>query len=293
MQTSSLHYYSRCILMAAIILSLSACATVAELSGKSSQKMNRTAAQQYRRTVQLADARNQLDTASTNAQRVQTIFNRLIPPANRANQTGERLVWEVALIRSESLNAWSMPGGKIAIYSGLIETLNLNDDEIAAILGHEMAHVLHEDGKRAEGRKVLTRVASSTIGFIAGSFAQLGADVIGHYGIAMPYSRSQENRADETGMKLMAEAGYNPAAALNVWRKMSHFKNNNNLKVAISSSHPTNQARYENLRSLLPQMQPIYERNRHRFPSTPTPQQPHISAPAFTVQRLGNPRSQP
>lgn len=266
---------------------LSGCATVAELSGNGSKKINRTAAQQYRRTVQLADARNQLDTVSTNAQRVQAIFNRLIPPANRANDTGERLVWEVALIRSESLNAWSMPGGKVAIYSGLIETLGLTDDEIAAILGHEMAHVLHEDGKRAAGRKVITRVASNTVGFIAGSFAQLGADMIGHYGVAMPYSRNQENQADETGMKLMAEAGYNPAAALNVWRKMNRFKNNNNLTVAISSSHPTNQARYDNLRRLLPQMQPIYEKNRARYANTPTTIEPNIIAPAFTVQRLG------
>ena len=291
MQNLSIHFYARCLLISSVLL-LGSCATVAELSGNGSKKMNRTAAQQYRRTVQLADARNQLDTQSTNAQRVQTIFNHLIPPANRANQTGERLVWEVALIRSESLNAWSMPGGKVAIYSGLIETLNLNDDEIAAILGHEMAHVLHEDGKKAAGRKVLTRVASNTIGFIAGSFAQLGADMIGHYGVAMPYSRSQENRADETGMKLMAEAGYNPAAALNVWRKMNHFKNNNNLKMAISSSHPTNQARYENLRNLLPKVQPIYERNRHRLPITTT-NQPHISAPAFTIHRLGNQRPTP
>ncbi|WP_301098736.1 M48 family metalloprotease, partial [Otariodibacter sp.] len=112
------------------ILILSACVTT--------QQMNTQASSQYNQVKQKASSQGVLDTSSTTARRVHAVFNKMKPYAERENSTGIPFQWEIMVIRSNDLNAWAMPGGKMAFYTGLVEKLNLNDDEIATVMGHEM-----------------------------------------------------------------------------------------------------------------------------------------------------------
>ncbi len=247
---------------------LAGCSSVATMAGYDTAALNQTAAKQYRETIRIVDGRYRLDTESETARRIHAVFERMKPVAEQANQTGVPFDWQMAVIKSDEPNAWAMPGGKMAVNTGMVEQLQLSDDEIAAVIGHEMTHALREDGKKAAGGNVLKRWAGRTVGIavqattgISGGFAGLGADLIGHYGISQPYSRSQENRADEGGMQLMAKAGYHPQAAISVWQKMNAYRDNNNLKNSIASSHPTHNTRIENLRRYLPQVMPIYQQH--------------------------------
>lgn len=252
----------------AVCCVLAGCSSVAEMAGYDTASLNQAAAKQYRETIRIKDGRYRLDTESETARRVHAVFERMKPFAEKVNQTGIPFDWQMAVIKSEEPNAWALPGGKMAVNTGMVEKLQLTDAEIAAVIGHEMTHALREDGKKAAGGNVLKRWAGYTVGIavqattgISGGFAGLGTDLIGHYGVAMPYSRAQESRADEGGMRLMAQAGYNPQAAVSVWQKMNAYRDNNNLKTSIASNHPTNNARIDNLRRYLPQVMPLYQKH--------------------------------
>lgn len=238
---------------------------MAEIAGHDTESLNRDAAKQYRQMMRIADGRYLVDTESQTAQRVHRIFNCMKPYAEKANRTGTPFDWQITVIKSKELNAWVMPGGKMAFYTGMADRLHLSDGEIAAVIGHEMTHALEEHSKKKTGQQILSRLAGRTAGIalqattgVSGGFANLGTDVLTHYGVKMTYSRSQENRADEGGMRLMAEAGYPPEAAVSLWRKMENLKSNNNPATAITSSHPTNRRRINNLENMLPQARQYY-----------------------------------
>lgn len=258
------------------LLLLSGCHVVAEMAGHNTASLNQTAAKQYRQMMQIADGRYLVDTESETARRVHHIFNCMKPYAEKANQTGTPFDWQMTVIKSKELNAWVMPGGKMAFYTGMADTLNLSDGEIAAVIGHEMTHALKEHSKKKAGQQVLTRLAGATAGIalqattgISGGFANLGTDVITHYGFKMTYSRSQENEADEGGMRLMAQAGYHPQEAVTLWQKMEKLKSNHNLKTMIASSHPTNKRRIENLQKMLPEATKHYRPDASCAPNRP------------------------
>lgn len=254
---------------ATLAVALAGCTSVADMVGYDSNTLNESAAKSYGQVMQQARNKQVLDTTSQTSRRIHSVFNRLRPHAERANQTGVAFNWQMSVIKSNELNAWAMPGGKMAMYTGMVDRLKLSNDEIAAVVGHEMAHALLEHSKKAIGQQVLTGLAANVGGSIVAASTGISSDAIGlssdllsQYGVNMPFSRSQEREADALGVRLMAEAGYNPQAAVSVWEKMNQVSDNNNAWNAITSSHPTNNARMQAIRNMLPEVMPVYERNR-------------------------------
>lgn len=246
-------------LFIAATLSVSACSVV------DSASINANAAQEYRAVVSKAQNERTLDASSKTAQRVQNIFRRLVPHANAANHTGQPFQWEMTVIRSDELNAWAMPGGKMAVYTGIVEKPQLTDDEIAAIIGHEMTHALLEHSKKESNRNIGVGLAAQIGGGILqtttgidGELINAGLGLATDLGIDKPFSRDAEREADSGGMRLMALAGYNPEAALSVWQKMNRLNDNNNVLTKILSTHPTNNDRIRKLQQELPLVMPLY-----------------------------------
>lgn len=248
------------------LFSVSGCTTVAEMAGYNTAALNAESAKNYAQVKQEARSKRAVDTQSATARRIQAVFQRMRPFAEQANKTGVPFDWEMTVIRSDELNAWAMPGGKMAFYTGLVEKLNLNDAEIAAIVGHEMTHALAEHSKKDVGQKVLTGLATEIGGSILQANTGIDSRVLGvstsilsEYGIDKPFSRSQEYEADAGGLRLMAQAGYNPEAALTVWDKMNKVNDNNNTLNSIISTHPNNNDRIAAMRKLLPEVMPVYQ----------------------------------
>ncbi len=237
---------------------LTACVTTAQI--------NQEAESNYAQVKQEARAKSMLDTSSTTARRIHSVFNKMKPYAERANKTGVPFQWEIVVLKSSELNAWAMPGGKMAFYTGLVDKLNLSDDEIAVVMGHEMAHALQEHGKSDRTVSTVTGIVgvladvavTATTGVSTEGLLSTGVDLIA----TKPFSRSQETEDDEVGLMLMAESGYNPEAAPNVWVKMS--KANGSSGLSIFSTHPSNEDRQENLARLVPQAKEIYNASKNK-----------------------------
>ncbi|WP_304334271.1 M48 family metallopeptidase [Conchiformibius steedae] len=252
----------RAALFTALMLSLSACA-VTDSAG-----LNAESANEYRGMVAAAAKKGQVDTQSATAKRVHAIFRRLVPHADAANRTGHPFQWEMTVFRDDELNAWAMPGGKMAVYTGIVEQLKLNDDEIAAIIGHEMTHALLEHTKKESNRnfgiglaaQIGSGILQATTG-VDGNLIDTGLGLAVDLGLDKPFSRDAEREADIGGMRLMAQAGYNPEAAVTVWQKMNRLSNNNNVFTKILSTHPTNNDRIKNLQKELPKVMPLYRQS--------------------------------
>ncbi|QEY25052.1 M48 family metallopeptidase [Neisseria animalis] len=243
----------------AAVAALAGCTTVADLAGYNTAALNQSAAKSYSEVIRKAQGQQLIDNTSRTARRIQTVFGRLKPYADQANQTGVPFNWQMSVIRSDEMNAWAMPGGKMAMYTGMVERLKLTDDEIAAVVGHEMTHALLEHSKQALGGQVLTQLGGSILARqtgIDGRLIGLGSDLLA----TKPFSRHHENEADAGGLRLMAQAGYNPQAAVSVWEKMNRAKGGTS--ISILSTHPSNNARIEAIRKRLPEVMPVYERSK-------------------------------
>ena len=253
--------FGKTLALVSIIGILSACADSASI--------NQQAAMGYRQMISEAKAKGQLDTQSRTAQRVHKIFNKMVPYANAENHTGQPFNWQIEVIKSKELNAWAMPGGKMAFYTGLVESLNLTDDEIATVMGHEMAHALKEHGKKKANMGQFTDVLAG-VAHVALS-TQIGSDgsavVVGltkDWALDKPYSRSAETEADEVGLLLMAKSGYNPQAAPGLWDKMHQAsKGSQSVLDKLSSTHPSDKDRQENLLRLMPEAMALYQKSKH------------------------------
>lgn len=210
----------------------------------------------------LSDARKE-DTLNKDVktlQRLKTIMNNIIPQTAVFRQDATKWNWEVNLINEDTLNAWCMPGGKIVFYSGIIDKLDLDDDEIAAIMGHEMAHALREHSRERasqdELRNLTLAITQELIG-APGAVMQL-ADIATYYTFSLPYSREHEREADRIGVELAARAGYNPNSAVKVWEKMGEISTSEPLE--ILSTHPSNQSRINSLKEDAKKVYVFYER---------------------------------
>ncbi|MBB3243622.1 putative Zn-dependent protease [Pseudomonas sp. Tn43] len=226
----------------------------------STAEVNQMYAQSYQKTVGEANSKGVLDKTSNNAKRVQAISNRLIAQAPVFRPDSAQWQWEVNLIKSDELNASCGPGGKIIFYSGLIDTLQLTDDEIAAIIGHEIAHALREHGREAMSRAYGIEMAKQGAGalFGLGEGGLMMADTVAKYGMTLPNSRGNENEADLIGLELAARAGYNPNAAITLWNKMS--KASNGAPPEFLSTHPASASRISALQAAIPKVMPLYEK---------------------------------
>ena len=253
--------FGKTLAFVSIIGILSACADSASI--------NQQAAMGYRQMITEAKAKGQLDSQSRTAQRVHKIFNTIVPYATAENHTGQPFNWQIEVIKSKELNAWAMPGGKMAFYTGLVESLNLTDDEIATVMGHEMAHALKEHGKKKANMGQFTDVLAG-VAHVALS-TQIGSDgsavVVGltkDWALDKPYSRSAETEADEVGLLLMAKSGYNPQAAPGLWDKMQKAsKGSQSVLDKLSSTHPSDKDRQENLLRLMPEAMALYQKSKH------------------------------
>ena len=224
----------------------------------SEDQINTMSYQSYAQTVTQAKSKGVLNTNSAQHQRLQRIANKLIPQAKYLRPQATSWQWEVNLIKSDDLNAYCMPGGKIMFYTGIIDRLNLTDDEIAAIMGHEMAHALREHGRENISRQQAQQTGLSLLASLANlteGQAQL-ASLVNNYGLTLPNSRTQESEADLLGLELMARAGYNPNASVTLWQKMMAANKNN--APQFLSTHPSPTNRIQTLQSLIPKMMPLY-----------------------------------
>lgn len=249
-------------LLLTTITTLAGCTTVANMSGYDTATLNTDAAKSYSQVISKASSQGAVDNTSNTAVRVKRVFNRIKPYAVRANTTGVPFDWQITVIRSPELNAWAMPGGKMAFYTGVVEKLKLTDAEIAAIMGHEMTHALSEHGKKDAGQKILTGLAIQLGGAQLQAKTELSNDALGlisDYGLDKPFSRSQESEADAGGLRLMAQAGYNPESAVSVWKKMEAVNGRSNTLATLMSTHPNSGQRIAKIQALLPKVMPIYQ----------------------------------
>ena len=193
-------------------------------------------------------------------QRLQKIGLRLVPFAAPWNDRARQWRWELNLITSKDLNAFCMPGGKVAFYTGIIEQLRLSDDEIAMIMGHEMAHALREHARariaKSQGTGTLLSLGAQLLGL-----GQLGdvAASIGTQLLTLRFSREDETDADLVGLELAARAGYNPQASVSLWQKMAQAGGGAG-GPSFLSTHPSGPERIQQLQANVPKVQGLYER---------------------------------
>ena len=230
----------------------------------SSKEVNQSAAQAYDQVLAAADKKGQVNQDPVLLERVRRVSKRLIPQTGVFRADAPGWDWEVNLISSKELNAWVMPGGKIAFYTGLIERLKLTDDEIAAIMGHEIAHALREHGRERASQAMAQGIALSIIGAVAG-VSRGGMDLtqlVLNVTLNLPNSREHETEADRIGVELAARAGYDPRAAVNVWEKMA--KAADGAPPEILSTHPAPATRIADLKVYAARVMPLYEQARNR-----------------------------
>lgn len=231
----------------------------------SDQQVQQLSNQAFQQEIAAARAKGLLDTNPAQLARLKKISQRLIAQTGAYRSDARQWAWEVHVIKSNELNAHVLPGGKIVFYSGIIDRLNLTDAEIAAIMGHEMAHALREHTRERLSREVATQtgigIAASVLGLSQGQ-AQL-AGLAGDLGISRPNSRTQETEADLMGLELMARAGYDPNAAVSLWRKMQSAGGRGEPPQFLST-HPVSSTRIATIQSLLPRVMPLYQQSRSR-----------------------------
>jgi predicted Zn-dependent protease len=210
-----------------------------------------------------AAAKNALNRDAAQTARVKTIAQRLIPATAVFRPDSPKWAWEVNVITSGEVNAWCMPGGKMAVYTGLIEKLKVTDDELAAVMGHEIAHALREHGRERMSQAYTQQVALSVVGAALGfgqggmQLAQLATDVT----FNLPNSREHEVEADRVGVELAARAGYDPRAAVTLWQKMGQ---GGGAPPQFLSTHPSPQNRAADLTNYAKRGLPLYESARKR-----------------------------
>lgn len=253
------------------VVALAACETVQTTGGGvvgvdrgqmmlvSAQQIEQASAQQYQEILAEARRNNALNPDPRQLARVRAITNRLIAQTAVFRPDAPRWNWEVNVLRSDQLNAWCMAGGKIAIYSGLIEQLQLTDDEIAAVLGHEIAHALREHARERVSRAMATGLGISVAGAVLG-VGEVGQDLmssVARVTFELPHSRLHETEADRIGVELAARAGYDPRAAISLWDKMS--TRSTAAPPQWLSTHPGHAERKRELTAAAARVMPLYE----------------------------------
>ncbi len=231
------------------------------------EQVERSSAQQYQQMLTQADRQKALAPGdSKQLQRLRGIAQRIIPFTAAWNPRARDWRWEVNLIGSTQVNAFCMPGGKIAFYLGILKQLKLTDDEIAMVMGHEIAHALREHGRERMGKNAVTH-----------GFARLGGALVASYfgidpritngvagGVAnlatLAFSREDESEADLVGMELAARAGFDPRAGITLWQKMGAVSKG--APPQWLSTHPAGSRRIADIEANLPKVMPLYERAR-------------------------------
>jgi predicted Zn-dependent protease len=191
-------------------------------------------------------------------QRVRGVADRLIRQTTVFRADAASWKWNINVQTSNEMNAYCMPGGKIMVYTGLIEQLKTTDAELAAVVGHEIAHALREHSREAVSRAYAEQLGLGALGALTG-IGDTGTQLVGmisNVTFSLPRSRLQETEADQIGLELMARAGYDPHAAITLWQKMSAA--NHGAPPQFLSTHPSSSTRISDLQALLPTVEPLY-----------------------------------
>jgi predicted Zn-dependent protease len=225
----------------------------------SAEQMNQTAAKQYATLRGKAAQQGALNRDPAQTQRVKAIAARLIPQTAAFRSDAPQWKWEVNVLTSKEVNAWCMPGGKIAVYTGLIQQINPTDDELAAVMGHEIAHALREHSRERASQE-LAKSAVIGVGAAVLGLGTAGADLgnaLATVTFSLPFSREHEREADRIGVELAARAGYDPRAAITLWEKMAKLDGSGS--VELLSTHPAPASRIEDLKVYSEKVMPLYE----------------------------------
>lgn len=230
------------------------------------------ALESYQAELTKARGKNTLNTDKANLERIRRIADKLIPQVAVFRADAATWKWEVNLETRPELNAYCSPGGKIMFFTGIINQLKLTDDEIAAIMGHEMAHALREHGRERMSQAYAQQTGLNLLGAMTGMSASTGqmVQVAAQLALTLPHSRGQESEADIMGLELLARAGYNPNAAVSLWQKMAQATGGGN--GSFTSTHPSSSERIANLQAAIPQVMPLYEQARRQ----PAPSRPIV-----------------
>ncbi len=229
------------------------------------EAINQQSAQQYLALMSKAKQEGALvPETDPRVQRLRAIAKRIIPNTARWNPDAQQWKWQVNLLQSGDVNAFCMPGGRIAFYTGIIDKLRLTDDEIAAVMGHEIAHALREHGRDRQSKATATGLASQLGG--AALSAWLGVDVrgvantVGQLAV-LKFSRDEEREADLVGLDIAARSGYDPRAGIVLWNKMAAL-NQSGAPIALLSTHPGGGERIEQIENHMNVLLPLYARSK-------------------------------
>ncbi len=224
------------------------------------ETLEASAKQQYQQTLGEADSKGALAPDDyPPLRRLRAIAAKLIPFTAQWNPDSRKWRWEVNLINSKQINAWCMPGGKIAFYTGILDQLKLNDDEVAMIMGHEMAHALREHSRERLAKSKATGMGLSVASQLLG-LGQLG-DVAANLGtqlLTLKYGRDDETEADLVGLEIAARAGFKPEASVQLWKKMLSATGGGKGQPAFLSTHPSGNNRIQELEANLPKVAHLY-----------------------------------
>jgi predicted Zn-dependent protease len=258
-------------LVAAVVLYVSGCETVRTTSAGAvgvdrKQQMlvpaatiEEGAAQAYEAELKAARDKGVLNTDKAQLTRVTTIAKRIVAATPNFRADAANWKWQFNVQKSQELNAYCMPGGRIMVYSGLIDSLDLTDAELATVMAHEVAHALREHTRERVSRAYGQQLVLSGVAAVTGVSEATAnvANMIGQVTFQLPFSRDQESEADTIGLELMARAGYDPRAALTLWNKMRQAEQGGQPK--FLSTHPSPKDRSKDIERLLPRVLPLYK----------------------------------
>ncbi len=227
-------------------------------------ELENAATQEYGKLLAEARGKGALaPDASPQLQRLRAIAARIIPYSGQWNDRAKQWKWEVNLLGSKQINAFCMPGGKIAFYTGILDQLKLTDDETAMVMGHEMAHALREHARSRIAKSQTTGTVLS-IGAQLFGLGQLG-DVAANVGtqlLTLRFSREDETDADLVGLEMAARAGFNPDASVALWEKMGQASGGGGGNISFLSTHPSGADRIKRLQTNVPRVRGLYEQAR-------------------------------
>ena len=203
-----------------------------------------------------------VETGTARAARVKRVGDRIAAVADRPD-----FEWAFHTIDKPTLNAFCLPGGRVFVYTGLLELTGGNDAELAAVMGHEIAHAIARHGAERASQAQASSLGGALLGIgvgaatgssAAGQAAQGGYSALAKLGILLPYSRRQETEADYIGIILAAKAGYDPRAAITFWRKMAKAGEGGKEPPALLSTHPLSGTRIADLERAMPEALKYY-----------------------------------
>lgn len=211
------------------------------------------------------EKKGQINNNAAQTARIERITSLLIPQAIKFRPETASWEWSIKVIDDpKTVNAWAMAGGKMAIYTGLIDQLKATDDELAQVLGHEISHALAKHTAERMSRAIAMQaglgvVAATTSSSQYGGLALTGAQLAAVVALELPNSRGAESEADRIGMELAAKAGFDPKAAVTLWDKMGKVGGGDGSSTFdFLSTHPAPAKRMETLNAMVPQMMPYY-----------------------------------